>query len=201
MRHFLTISLLGALALPIASAEAQLPKRISQAIKQKVSDRKREMEDSITKRATEPVDSALVRASKVDSLAAKASAKASAMVSTVGRGKQMSAEEKALRGALAAGRLDLTDLAFARGKSDPIISPEALQLLAKVLGDLPNVYLVQGRADAGMAKAAAQKLAEKRALAFKTALVAQGVPAERLFAAGDGSAQPGGALASVLRVQ
>jgi outer membrane protein OmpA-like peptidoglycan-associated protein len=77
----------------------------------------------------------------------------------------------------------------------------SLQLLAKVLREESSVVLIQARADAGLSKNATQKLADQRSGAIKFALVAMGVPAERLFTAADGSASPGSPLASVLRIQ
>jgi outer membrane protein OmpA-like peptidoglycan-associated protein len=197
-----TIPLLLALAVSgVRPVEAQLAKRISQAIKQKVGDRSKELQDSITKRATEPVDSALVRSNSVDSLASKASSKAGQVVSQAGRRSSMGAEEMQVRDGLTNGGFELT-ANFERNKS--VISGQKsgmMQALAKVLAELPNVILIQGRADPGLSRAAAQKLGERRALAMKAELVSQGIQANRIFTAAGGVAQPGMAPLFVQRIR
>ena len=193
--------LLSLTVLMVRPADAQLVKRISQAVKQKVSDRSKELQDSVTKRATEPVDSALVRANVVDSVASKASAKAGQAVGQAGRRSGMGAEEKSVRDGLAAGGFDLT-ANFERNKS--IISGPTtgmMQALAKVLAESPNAILIQGRADGGLSRAAAQKLGEQRALAMKAELVSQGIQANRIFTAAGGVAQPGMAPLFVQRIR
>ena len=200
MQRVIISLLLGMTVVAVRPAEAQLTKRIAQAVKQKVSDRSKELQDSITKRATEPVDSALVRTSSVDSLASKASAKAGQAVSTVGRRSTMGAEEKRVRAGVASGRLDLT-FNFERNKSVISAPTEEMQALAKVLAESPNVVLLQGLADPGLTSGKAQKLAEDRAVALKSALVALGVPADRLFTAAGGVAPPGVASLFVQRIR
>lgn len=184
----------------VRPADAQLVKRIAQAVKQKVSDRSKELQDSITKRATEPVDSVLVRSNSVDSLASKASSKAGQAVSNAGRRSAMSAEEKRVRDNIANG-LELFSISFERNKSVISGSTEELQALVKQMLESPNALLVQGRADPGMSRAAAQRLAEQRALALKGALVSQGIQANRIFTAAGGVAQPGMAPLFVQRIR
>lgn len=192
--------LLGVSAWIARPADAQLAKRISQAVRQKVSARSQELQDSMTKRATEPVDSALVRSNSVDSLASKASSKAGQAVSNAGRRTALSAEEKRVRDGIANG-LELVSISFERNKSVIGGSTEELQALTKQMLESPNAILVQGRADPGMSRAAAQRLAEQRALALKAVLVAQGIQANRIFTAAGGVAQPGMAPLFVQRIR
>lgn len=198
-RHMIPL-LLGVSAWIARPADAQLAKRISQAVRQKVSARSQELQDSMTKRATEPVDSALVRSNSVDSLASKASSKAGQAVSNAGRRTALSAEEKRVRDGIANG-LELVSISFERNKSVIGGSTEELQALTKQMLESPNAILVQGRADPGMSRAAAQRLAEQRALALKAVLVAQGIQANRIFTAAGGVAQPGMAPLFVQRIR
>lgn len=177
---------------------------MTERIKQKAAERKRQTEENLITRAAEPADSALERImSPVDSAAARAGGKAGAAVARVARGPDpVSQEETQLREQLAAGRADLTGVAFDPGTDalNPASDP-TLAALARVLASATEVFLLQGRADAGTSSADAQPLAELRAVALKNWLVGAGVPGERIFAAGDGAATPQGVLASVLRMQ
>jgi len=67
-----------------------------------------------------------------------------------------------------------------------------------VLSATPGVFLVQGRADAGTSGRKAQRMADGRATQLKRWLLGAGVPAERVFAAGDGA---GTSAVTVLRMQ
>jgi outer membrane protein OmpA-like peptidoglycan-associated protein len=184
------------------SADAQFTRIVKDRIKQKVEERKRQTEETLVTRATEPADSALERImSPVDTVAGKVGSKAGAAVGRVGRGPDPVAEEEGLlKEQLAAGQADLTGVTFEPGSEalDPGSEP-TLNALARVLLAADGTFLLQGRAEPGTADI--RSLAELRAVALKSWLVSLGVPGERVFAAGDGEVRPGGAQASVLRMQ
>jgi outer membrane protein OmpA-like peptidoglycan-associated protein len=195
------IGLLGGLETP-APAHAQFSKLVKERVKQKVEERKRQTEEHLITRATEPADSALERImSPVDSVAGKLGSTAGAAVSKMGRGPDPLAREAALlEEQLASGHADLTGVAF-EPESDALnpASEPTLTALAQVLTGSEGVFLLQGRADPGSADARA--LAELRAMALKTWLVGLGVPAARVFSAGDGMVKQGVVQASVVRMQ
>ncbi len=182
--------------------EAQFLKRVTERVKEKAAERKVMTEESVLNRTTEPADSVMSKVSSpVESLAAKVGGGAGAAVGRIGRGK--AAEEEArLRQELATGRAALPGVAFQPGASalDPS-SETSLQALAAVITGSLGVFLIQGRADSGTASENATELAAARAAAVKNWLVANGVPAERVFAAGDGSAGPEAALVSIVQMQ
>ncbi len=200
MRSFVRLLVIGLLALPATPPlQAQFSKKLTERIKQNASLRRQQTEENLLARAAEPADSAMERiASPVDSAAARAAGKAGKAVSAVGRGAG-AAEEARIREALAGGRADLPAVQFERG-GDAIApaSEPTLAALARVLAGTPGVFLIQARADAAIAGQKAQRMADGRAAQVKARLVGAGVPAERVFAAGDGG--PGSSL-SVLRVQ
>jgi outer membrane protein OmpA-like peptidoglycan-associated protein len=193
--------LCGGLETP-APAHAQFSKLVKQRIQQKVEERKRQTEEHLVTRATEPADSALERImSPVDSVAGKIGSTAGAAVSKVGRGPDSVAREAALlEEQLAGGRADLTGVLFDPGSDglNPASEP-TLAALAQVLTGSEGVFLLQGRADPGSADV--RELAELRAMALKSWLVGLAVPAARIFSAGDGMVKQGGVQATVVRMQ
>jgi outer membrane protein OmpA-like peptidoglycan-associated protein len=100
------------------------------------------------------------------------------------------------------GRAELPGIKFVTGGDalDPASEP-SLRSLATVLTESPGVFLIQGRADPGAAPADAAQVANARAAAIKAWLVGNGIPAERVFAAGEAAAVPGAPLVTVTRMQ
>jgi outer membrane protein OmpA-like peptidoglycan-associated protein len=193
---------LGALTLSLmaAPAEAQILKRVQDRMKQKVTERKAETEESLVTHSTEPADSALGRvAAPVDSLMGRAGAGAGSALASLGRSGDAEAAAQISK-ELAAGRADLAGVAFERGSGALTPGSEAqLQALVAALSSSPGSYLVQGRADYGAMEP--QPQGESRALTVKHWLAGHGVPVDQLFAAGAGAAQPGEPVISVVRVQ
>jgi outer membrane protein OmpA-like peptidoglycan-associated protein len=191
-------------ATPSARLEAQLLKRVTERVKEKAAERKVQTEEGVLTRAVEPADSVMSKVSTpVESLAAQVGGGAGAAVGRIGRGKASQSEEEArLRLELAAGHADLPAVQFEAGSSavDPSSQP-SLQALAAVINASPGVFLIQGRADLGTAAQEASEVANARAAAVKSWLVGNGVPAERVFAAGDGAAMPEAPLVSVVQMQ
>ncbi|MGH7578795.1 MAG: OmpA family protein [Gemmatimonadales bacterium] len=203
MRPLLRPIVIG-LVLPLLAAaplQAQFGKKLSERIKQNAAERKRQTEENLVARAAEPADSAMERiAAPVDSVAARAASKAGKAVSIVGRGAEDN-EEARIREELTAGRAELAEVGFEPG-SDAITpdSEPTLTALAKVLAGWPGMFLIQARADAG-ASAKGKDLAGARAAALKNWLLERGVPEDQLYAVGDGVADEGGSLATVVRMQ
>ncbi len=115
VRALPVVLLLGG-ALP---AQAQLTKRIGEAAKERITERKQRTKDHVVQRATEPVDSAVERvAAPIDSLAGQVGGGAAGAVSRLGRedAAAREAEELRLVEALSTvGRAELTGIAFAPG--------------------------------------------------------------------------------------
>jgi outer membrane protein OmpA-like peptidoglycan-associated protein len=205
MRKVAVLIALGILlgTTPATRAEAQFLTRVKERVKQKAAERKAQTEESVLNRAAEPADSAMAKmTAPVESIAARAGGGAGAAVGRLGRGQRHSEEESRLRQELAAGHAGLPGVKFAAGTDaiDPSSEP-SLQSLAVVLTDSPGVFLVHGRADLGASPEAAAQLASARAAAIKGWLVGNGIPAERVFAAGDGAAAPEAPLVSVVPMQ
>ena len=184
------------------AAPAQILRKIQQQAKQKISGTKTRLEDSVACVATEPLDSTLMRAARpVDSTVARVGEDASSIAAKVVRRKDANADERRLRDALLAGRLEMTSVTF-----DAEIPSEAsraqLDALARVLGSMPNAFLIQVHIAPGSeAGAVPVTLAGQRAAALKALLVARGVSAARLFAATDGQRSTSGALVTLTRLQ
>ncbi len=206
MRPILFVLTLGLLASPAAAGSAQAPfiSRVTERIKQKVAERKLQAEESVVGHAAEPADSAMAKISApVESLTARAGGAAAAAVLGLGHGKDAAQQEAArLRRELAAGRADLPAVQFVPGTATLTASSElALQPLSLVLTESPGAFLVQGRADPGTPPQEVSTLAAARAAAIKSWLASTGIPADRVFAAGDGAAAPEAPLVTVISTQ
>jgi outer membrane protein OmpA-like peptidoglycan-associated protein len=194
--------LLGALASVPPTAHAQFLKRVTERIKENVAARKQQTVDNALARAAEPADSAVEKVlAPADSAAARAGGKAGKAVAGIGRGAG-AAEEEQIRQQLAGGRADLVSVTFAPATAD--ISPSSepsLTALANVLATSPQTFVILARGDPGGDPSTARQLGDARAGMLKAWMLQHGVPAERLFAAGDAAAEPGMAQASVVAMQ
>jgi outer membrane protein OmpA-like peptidoglycan-associated protein len=198
---------LTALALLVlaAPAQGQLLKEIKESARQKVAERKERTRAHVIQRATEPVDSALERGIRpVDSLVSQAATGAGRSVARLGREDEAmrDQERQRLTEALAVqGRAELPGLAFSAGSDalEPGAEP-VLAALADVLAADPGVFLLEGLGDASN-EAGGRTLGEQRAAAVKSALVAAGVPANRLFGVGREDEAMGASRVSVARMQ
>ncbi|HEY7637924.1 MAG TPA: OmpA family protein [Gemmatimonadales bacterium] len=205
MRQIMLLTIgLFATSITVERAEAQLLKRVTERVKQKVAERKQQTQEAVLNRAAEPADSALAKVtSPVESLAARAGGGAGAAVGRLGRGEGMGSEETTrIREELAGGRVSLPNITFVPGTDaiDPASEP-SLQALAAALAQWPSPVLIQARGDAGASPQDAVQVAGARATAIKAWLVGSGVPAERVFAAGDATAMPDAPTVTVLPMQ
>jgi len=195
MRTMQVLFALGAVTIPPLArpAEAQFTKRVTERIKQAAAEKKWQTEENAVNRAAEPADSAMVRiAAPVESVTDQAGGKAGAAVGRLGRGKDGSTEEEVrIRRELASGRAVLPGVTFEPG-GDAIASSSdpTLMALVRIMSDTPGVFLIQLRTGPGDA-ANPPQLANPRAVAVKAWLVTNGIPAERVFATGDGAAAAG----------
>jgi outer membrane protein OmpA-like peptidoglycan-associated protein len=139
----------------------------------------------------------------VESVTARAGGAAGVAVAGVGRGADGSGKDQAaLRDELAAGQADLPAVQFESGTAALTPGSEtALRRLAAVLTELPGAFLVQGRADPGAVPTDTPAIAAARAASVKAWLVANGIPGERMFAAGDGAAAPEQTLLTLVVMQ
>lgn len=205
MRPILFALTIGLLASPAAAGSAQAQfSRVTERIKQKVAERKLQAEESVVGHAAEPADSAMAKISApVESLTARVGGAAAAAVLGLGHGKDAAQQEATrLRQELAAGRADLPAVQFEPGTATLNPSSElALQPLSLVLTESPGAFLVQGRADPGTPPPEVSALAAARAAAIKSWLAGTGIPADRIFAAGDGAAAPEAPLVTVISTQ
>jgi hypothetical protein len=137
-------------------------------------------------------------AAPVESLTTQVGREAGAAVSRVGRGNDSSTEEELrIRQELTAGRADLPHVTFeAGGNAIAPASDPSLRALVRIMTESPGVFLIQVRPDSGDT-AHPPQLAGPRAFALKSWLVSNGIPAERIFAAGEAAAGPSGALVTV----
>ena len=95
------------------AAPAQILRKIQQQAKQKISGTKTRLEDSVATHATEPLDSTLMRAARpVDSTVARVGEDASSIAAKVVRRKDANADERRVRDALLAGRLEMASVTF-----------------------------------------------------------------------------------------
>ena len=92
---------------------------------------------------------------------------------------------------LAKGRAVIAGIRFAAG-SDVIAPSSAATItrLAKAILATPGSFLVESHIAAGNDATADQALTDRRAAAVKARLVAEGVPAGRLFSMGFGGTKP-----------
>lgn len=201
VRALPVVLLLGG-ALP---AQAQLTKRIGEAAKERITERKQRTKDHVVQRATEPVDSAVERvAAPIDSLAGQVGGGAAGAVSRLGRedAAAREAEELRLVEALSTvGRAELTGIAFAPG-SDRLQEDggPGFAALVNVLAANPGAYLIEGWAPPTEG-GGRPSLGERRAAELKSSLVARGIPPGQLFAAAARGPLPQGAQLAIVRMQ
>jgi outer membrane protein OmpA-like peptidoglycan-associated protein len=199
----LSLSLIAVGLAAARPAEAQLTRRVLERVKMKTEERKLQTEESLVSRAAEPADSALAKvAAPVETLAARVGEGAGAAVGGLGRGPDAAQEAARLREQLASGRAEVEGIRFQPGTPtlDPASDP-SLRALAMALTDSPGVFVIRARPDPGAAGREAAALGEARAAAVKAWLVANGGPAERVFATGDVAPPEGLSLVSVTSMQ
>ena len=191
--------IVAALAFSSLAANAQVIKTIKEHATKKVNDRKKAADSTIVRATDKAVDSTLLKASRpLDTLVGRGSAvidttlnrTGDAVSAGLGRLTGDASGSDHIAADLGNGRVSLPELRFVERTSmlDSASMP-ILRRVAAALGKTPGSFLVEGHVVSSGDAAADMSLAEHRAVAVKTALVALGVPSDRLFAMGFGAAQ------------
>jgi outer membrane protein OmpA-like peptidoglycan-associated protein len=182
-----------------ATAEAQgVLKRIRENATKKVDARKAKAEDSVVAAANKMVDSTVEKTGRgvdatvntvgtvVDTAMNRTErGVASAARSLTGGGPDRIATE------LQAGRAVVRELEWVNGTAELAPgAPPIIGRIARAMKATASVYLIEAHTEDLGDPAANQTLAEQRATALKARLVAEGVPATRLFAMAFGATRP-----------
>lgn len=183
-------------------AEGQLLGAIKKQAADKVKQKKEEHDKKVLDATGKVVDSSLTKAERP---ADKAVDAAGSIVDTAmnktergvsGAAHSLTArggagEDARIRAQLDSGRLVLPALGFAAGTPEPNGAGAAqLARVAKAMLATSATYLIESHVAEGSDPAANQALSEKRGAAVKAKLVADGVPAGRLFVMSYGSQRP-----------
>lgn len=197
MKRYLLIMLLMAVA-PYR-ADGQVWKKIKEAAKAKVEAQKTKTATHVVEAAGTVVDSTLEKSGRgVDSAVSKASTVADTAMNATERGVKGMASGVAnafkgdgLEQGLAKGRVIVPGIRFAAG-SDQIEPSSAATItrLAKAILATTGTFLVESHTAATSDVTADQALTDRRASAVKARLIAEGVPAARLFSMGFGATKP-----------
>ncbi len=197
--------------------DAQVWKAIKTQAAKKVAERKARTDSALIARAGQTVDSTLAKSGRgldtavnmAAGLADQAVAKTEQTVANATaslRGQDRESEELAAR--LAAGRAVLREIRFEAGAEQLAAGSDAhVVRLARLLAAQAGGFLVEVHVDATADVAADKSLSDRRAMAVKARLVAEGVPVERVFVMGLGATRPpadgipGNARVEVARLQ
>ncbi|MFN2398484.1 MAG: OmpA family protein [Gemmatimonadaceae bacterium] len=189
-----------ALTAPVR-AEGQVLKKMKEQAERRLEARKAKADSAAMARIGQTVDSTLEKTGRrVDTVVSKAAELADAAVAKTEQGvadaatrlRNVSASAPdQLAADLAAGRAVLWEIRF-EGNTDQLAVGSAphIDRLARHLEHQPGAFLIEGHVDATADAVADQALSEKRAAAVKERLVAEGIPAARLFVMGLGATRP-----------
>jgi len=197
VKRFLLIILLVAAAPGLA--DGQVWKKIKEAAKAKVEAQKTKAATHVVEAAGTVVDSTLEKSGRgVDSAVNKATTVADTAMNATERGVKgvVGGVAGAFKGDgqqqdLAKGRAVVAGIRFAAG-SDEIApsSAAAITRLAKAILATTGTFLVESHTAATNDPTADQAMTDRRATAVKARLIAEGVPAARLFSMGFGATKP-----------
>jgi outer membrane protein OmpA-like peptidoglycan-associated protein len=195
-RYLLIMVLLAAAA---QRADGQVWKKIKEAAKAKVEAQKTKTATHVVEAAGTVVDSTLEKSGRgVDSAVTKVGTVADTAMNATERGVKGIASGVAgafkgdgLQQDLAKGRAVVAGIRFAAG-SDQIepSSASTITRLAKAILGTSGTFLIESHTAATSDATAEQALTDRRASAVKARLVAEGVPAARLFSMGFGATKP-----------
>ena len=195
-RHLLIILLVAAAP---HHADGQIWKKIKEAAKAKVEAEKTKAATHVVEAAGTVVDSTLEKSGRgVDSAVSKASTVADTAMNATERGVKGvvggvvgAFKGDGLQQDLAKGRAVVAGIRFAPGSDEIMSSSTSMTTrLAKAILATPGTFLVESHTAATNDATADQALTDRRATAVKTRLIAEGVPAARLFAMGFGATKP-----------
>jgi outer membrane protein OmpA-like peptidoglycan-associated protein len=183
-------------------ADAQLLGAIKKQAADKVKQKKDDQDKKVLDATGKAVDSSLTKTGRAeDKVVERAGSIADTAMNKTERGvsgaahsltgKGGASEDARIRTQLDSGRLVLPALGFAAGGSEPNGAGAAqLARVAKAMLATSATYLIESHVADGSDAAANQALSEKRGAAVKAKLVADGVPAGRLFVMSYGSQRP-----------
>lgn len=194
--------LLAGLAAVPRRAEGQLLGAIKKQAADKVKQKKDEQDKKVLDATGKVVDSSLTKTGRgtekvvdaagsiVDTAMNKTERGVSGAAHSL-TGKGGASEDARIRAQLDSGRLVLPGLGFAAGSAEPNGAGAAqLAHVAKAMLATSATYLIESHVAEGSDAASNQALSEKRGAAVKAKLVADGVPAGRLFVMSYGSQRP-----------
>jgi len=176
-------------------AQGQIWKRVAERAADRFHTHAAQMDSVVEARTGRLIDSTLLKASRGAEQAVDAGARV--VDTTLSRSERTFArvlgegDSGGLAPALESGHLVLRTVEF--GRNSEILSPKAdavLKELAQALQVTKGTYLIEGHTDLSSDPATSQVLSERRAAAVKGRLVAEGVPADRLFTVGYGGSRP-----------
>ena len=183
-------------------ADGQLLGAIKKQAQEKAKEKKAEQNKKVLDATGKAVDSSLTKTTRVeDRVVERAGSIADTAINKTERGvtgaahsltgKGGASEDARIRAQLDSGRLVLPSLGFAAGSTEPDGAGAAqLARVAKAMLATSATYLIESHVADASDAAANQSLSEKRGAAVKAKLVADGVPAGRMFVMSYGSQRP-----------
>ena len=192
-------------ATPLAAEGQGVLKRIKEDAAKKAAERKAKAEENAVGTASRMTDSTLEKTGRgVDATVNKVGTVVDTAMNKTERGITNAVSggpDKIATDLSDDGRAIVRELRWAGDGAE--LAPDAnavVKRIAKALKATDKIYLVEVHTDAGTDAAASQALSDQRAAALKAKLVAEGVPAGRLFAMGFGGTRAptdGGAAARI----
>ena len=192
-------------ATPVAAEGQGVLKRIKQDAAKKAAERKAKAEENAVGTASRMTDSTLEKTGRgVDATVNKVGTVLDTAMNKTERGIASvvsGGPDKIATDLGEDGRAIVRELAWESDGAELAASSQGVvKRIAKALKATDKIYLVEVHTDAGADATASQALSDQRAAALKAKLVAEGVPAGRLFAMGFGGTRPptdGGAAARI----
>lgn len=192
--NFASVAIVLALlaATPLAADGQGVLKRIKEDAAKKAAERKAKAEENAVGTASRMTDSTLEKTGRgVDATVNKVGTVVDTAMNKTERGITNAVSgggpDKIATDLADDGRAIVRELKWAADGAE--LAPDAnavVKRIAKALKATDKIYLVEVHTDAGADAAASQALSDQRAAALKAKLVAEGVPAGRLFAMGFG---------------
>jgi outer membrane protein OmpA-like peptidoglycan-associated protein len=196
-----TCAIVATATLAPRRAESQILKKIKDQAKSKVDQKKTDEQNHVLATTGKAVDSSMAKTGRAaDATVDKVGSIADTAMNMTEHGVTSAAHSIAgkhgdndawIKAQLDSGRLVLAKLGFAPGAVAP--NAQGVSILAKVAQAIMSTtatYLVESHVAEGGDAGANQALPEKRGAAVKQQLVADGVPATRLFVMSYGSQRP-----------
>ena len=191
------------LALHAAPAQGQLFGRMKEMAARKLAEATAERVAKATRAGGATIDSTVDRGGrKFDSAVVHTGESLRATVKSESAGEVVppgdSVGVSRLANDLASGRLALDALRFDDGDRLDAASSASLRSVARAMKGTSGGYVVKVKVSASVG---AQQLADRRAAAIRSILLAEGIEGERLYSAGSGSTGAASSRAEILRIK